>query len=109
MKPSWKPSRWLGTKNFRIEPKPESPAAGFAKVLHPSDNSARSGSYAWAQQGRGYALLSPAQLGRARFSKSCPRFFDAPAHPYPTETAADSSTCASRRNFAASSGGVGLM
>src|SRR5499427_8124458 len=58
MKPSWKPSRWLGTKNFRIEPKPESPAAGLAKVLHPSDNSARSGSYAWDQQGRVRPSLS---------------------------------------------------
>ena len=79
-------------------------ASNFYKTLTTRDVPAP---YAHITKGL-QAHLSPAQLQKGHGSYTVPSFFGSMRN-YPTETGVGSSTFASRRNFAASSGGVGLI
>ena len=83
-----------------------------SKLLQAGDNRLSAGLYAqetlrlWISP---VPSLSPAQLKRARRAKPCPTSFPRELFLYFAPTVAASSTFASRKNFAASSGGVGLI
>ena len=94
-----------GRRCYRLQPLARNPN------LQLCDKLPERAAYAFQQQGheKSLAPLSPAQLRRARRFRPCPYSFLYVRVFYRAGTGAVSSTFASRKNFAASSGGVGLI